>query len=134
MLRKHLMEQDLARREAASWEDHDLIFPAKNRRPMQPGNLYLEFKALLKKAKLPDVRFHDLRHTAANMMLQQGIHPKVVSERLGHADVSMTLSVYSHVLPAMQDQAAQKMDELLVPIEVGAEFRRIGEEEVAHHA
>jgi integrase len=57
-------------------------------------------------------------------MLQQGIHPKVVQERLGHSDISMTLNTYSHVLPVMQDEAAEKLDELLTPIDVSNELRR----------
>jgi hypothetical protein len=68
----------------------------------------------LGRAELPNIRFHDLRHTAATLMLQQGIHPKVVQERLGHADISMTLRTYSHVLPDIQEEAAEKFDLLLV--------------------
>jgi integrase len=61
---------------------------------------------------LPKVRFHDLRHGHATLMLLQGVHPKVVSERLGHASVAITLDLYSHVLPSMQSSAAQAFDEL----------------------
>jgi len=78
-------------------------------------------------AGLPDIRFHDLRHTAATLMLQQGVHPKVVQERLGHSDISMTLNTYSHVLPVMQEEAAGKMDELLTPINVSDELKKLGE-------
>ena len=60
-------------------------------------------------------------------MLQQGIHPKVVQERLGHSDISLTLNTYSHTLPSMQEEAAEKMDELLTPIEVSDELKKIGE-------
>jgi integrase len=66
-----------------------------------------------RKAGLPDIRFHDLRYTAATLMLQEGIHPKIVQERLGHAQIYITMDTYSHVLPAMQDEAAKKMDELI---------------------
>ncbi len=62
---------------------------------------------------LPDIRFHDLRHTSATMLLSAGIHPKVVQERLGHAQISVTLDTYSHVLPGMQREAAAKFDEML---------------------
>jgi integrase len=62
------------------------------------------------------LRFHDLRHTAATLMLQQGIHPKVVQERLGHSQISLTLDTYSHVLPSMQEDAAQKLDDLVMPV------------------
>jgi integrase len=76
---------------------------------------------------LPNIRFHDLRHTAATLMLQQGVHPKVVQERLGHSDISMTLNTYSHVLPVMQDEAAEKLDDLLTPINVSDEIKKLGE-------
>jgi len=60
-------------------------------------------------------------------MLQQGVHPKVVQERLGHADISLTLNTYSHVIPSMQDEAAEKLDELLTVIDVSGEVKKIGE-------
>lgn len=66
---------------------------------------------LQQEAGLPDIRFHDLRHTAATLMLQQGVHPEVVQERLGHSAISLTLDTYSHVLPSMQEEAAKAMDE-----------------------
>jgi integrase len=71
-----------------------------------------EFLPLLKRAGLPLIRFHDLRHTAATLMLLKGIHAKVVSEMLGHATVSITLDLYSHVLPDLQREAAAAMDSL----------------------
>ena len=71
------------------------------------------FKPLLKKAGLPDIRFHDLRHTSATLLLSAGVHPKVVQERLGHSQISITLDTYSHVLPTMQKEAASKLDEVL---------------------
>jgi len=92
------------------------------------SNLYHSFKRLLKEAGLPDMRFHDLRHTAATLMLQQGVNPKVVQERLGHSDIVLTLGTYSHVLPVLQDEAAQKMDELLTPIDISEELKNIQEE------
>jgi integrase len=65
---------------------------------------------MLHGSDLPDIRFHDPRHTAATLMLQQGIHPKVVQERLGHSQISLTLDTYSHVLPNMQEEAAEKIE------------------------
>lgn len=85
---------------------------------MSQSNLNKKFKALLKEAGLPDIRFHDLRHTAATLMLQKGIHPKVVQERLGDSQISITLETYSHVLPSMQQEAAEKMDQIIVPIQI----------------
>ena len=64
----------------------------------------------MEKAGLPKIRFHDLRHTAATLLMSQGMPIKVASEMLGHADISTTLRIYSHVLPGMQEQAAEAMD------------------------
>ena len=68
---------------------------------------------LLKKAELPDIRFHDLRHTCATLLLTRGVHPKIVSEMLGHSLVAITLDIYSHVIPGLADAAARAMDDLL---------------------
>lgn len=127
-LRKQQDIQSEARQRAGgSWKENDLIFPTPLGTPTDPSNLYHGFKELLKKAGLPDIRFHDLRHTAATLMLRQGVHPKVVQERLGHSDITLTLNTYSHVLPAMQDEAAEKLDTLLTPIDVSEEIKRLGE-------
>ena len=71
---------------------------------------------------------------ASTLTLEQGIHPEIVSERLGHSDVSLTLNIYSRVLPAMQDQAAEKLDQLLVPIEVSDKIRKLGEKQSTYVA
>ena len=71
------------------------------------------FKAMLRKAALPNIRFHDLRHTAATLMLSGGVNPKVVSEMLGHANISITLRVYAHVLPHMQQAAVNAIQSIL---------------------
>jgi len=126
-LRKHLEQQQAEKNRAgAAWQENDLIFPNGKGQPQHQRYVYQEFKDLLKDTGLPDVRFHDLRHTAATLMLQQGVPPKVVQERLGHSDISMTLNTYSHVLPSMQEEAAEKMDELLKPIEVTEELHKLG--------
>lgn len=116
------------------WQDYDLIFPSSIGTPLDPSNLYHSFKQLLKKAGLPNIRFHDLRHTAATLMLQQGTHPKIVQERLGHSDISMTLNTYSHVLPVMQDEVAEKLDELLTPINVSDEIKKLGENKLFYRS
>lgn len=105
------------------WNNFDLIFCTQVGSPLEPANVLKSFKRMLKRASLPDIRFHDLRHTAATLMLMEGINPKVVQERLGHSDISLTLNTYSHVLPSMQEEAAEKMDELLTPIEISKELR-----------
>ena len=71
------------------------------------------FPGILKNANLPVIRFHDLRHSTATLLLSLGVHPKVVQELLGHSQVSVTLDTYSHVLPDMQSEAMAEMDALL---------------------
>lgn len=81
--------------------------------PLRKRNLVRRsYKPILRKAKLPDIRFHDLRHTAATLLLSQDTHAKIVQERLGHSQISLTLDTYSHVLPSMQESAAKKLDDL----------------------
>jgi integrase len=127
-LREHIYYQQQERIIAGDrWQEYDLLFPSTLGTPMDPSNMYKDFKDTLKKAGLPDIRFHDLRHTAATLMLQQGTHPKIVQERLGHSNISLTMDTYSHVLPSMQEEAAEKMDEILVPIDVSNELKKIGE-------
>ena len=75
--------------------------------------MYRSFKPLLKRAGLPPIRFHDLRHTAATLLLSKGVHPKFVQELLGHATISQTMDTYSHVLPGMGDQTAAAMESAL---------------------
>lgn len=95
------------------WQDQDLVFANATGGPLDPSHQTTVFKAAVAKAGLPLMRFHDLRHTAATLMLGSGIHPKVVSEMLGHSTVTLTLDVYSHYIPVLHDQAATMMDELL---------------------
>jgi integrase len=109
--RKRQLEERMQR--AGLWSDHGLIFPSAIGTPMSGGNLNRSFKALLKRAGLSAVRFHDLRHTCATLLLRQGVNPKFVQELLGHADISLTLNVYSHILPDMGDAAAGAMDAAL---------------------
>jgi integrase len=95
--------------------------------------MFREYKELLKETGLPLIRFHDLRHTSETLLLQQGVHPKIVQERLGHADISMTLNTYSHVLPNTQEDAALKMDDLLNPIEVTDTIKAIKDQVSVYH-
>jgi integrase len=99
---------------AGLWQDQDLVFPSQVGTPLSARNLQRHFKSLLKRAGLPEsFRFHDLRHTCATLLLRQGVNPKFVQELLGHADVTLTLNVYSHVLPDMGDAASGAMDNAL---------------------
>jgi integrase len=100
----------------AVWDDHDLVFANEIGRPLEQGNvLRRSFWPILERAALPRCRFHDLRHTCATLLLQQGVHVKIVSEMLGHSNIKITLDVYSHVLPNMQTQAVDAMHRLFGP-------------------
>src|SRR3990172_190608 len=88
-------------------------FTTSNSTPFSPRNLLRHFKDVLEEAGLPEIRFHDLRHTCATLHLMAGTHPKTVQELLGHSHISMTLDTYSHVLPSIQEEAAEKMNSLL---------------------
>ena len=72
-----------------------------------------DYRKVVKSTNLPYIRFHDLRHTHATLLFQQGIHPKVVSERLGHSTIGITMDTYTHVLPNMQKEAADQFEQLL---------------------
>jgi integrase len=100
----------------AEGHDSKLMFPATNGRHLRRGNVHwTSFKPLLRKAGLADFRFHDLRHTCASLLLLAGVNPKVVSERLGHASVEITLDIYSHLLPTIQEAAIAKLEAVLNP-------------------
>ncbi len=77
---------------------------------MHVNSLVARFKKLIIAAGVPTIRVHDMRHTSATLLLAEGVHPKIVQERLGHADIAMTLNRYSHVTPSMQRQAADTLD------------------------
>jgi integrase len=95
------------------FEDQGLVFPNLSGGVIIACVLHRSFKALLRYAGLPDVRFHALRHTAATLMLEGNVNPRIVQEMLGHANIRQTMDTYSHVLPNMQVQAAERVDELL---------------------
>ena len=96
------------------WENNDLVFCTTAGKLLDFRNVATaSFKPLLKKAGLPDIRFHDLRHTCATLLLSRGHHPKLVQELMGHASVAMTLDRYSHVLPGMGEQTAAAMEAAL---------------------
>jgi integrase len=94
------------------WQEHGLVVDRGDGAPLNPDTLSTGWARRLRRQGLPPVRFHDLRHAHATLMLIQGVHPKVVSERLGHASVGITLDTYSHVLPTLQQEAAAAFDSL----------------------
>jgi integrase len=95
------------------WVDLDLVFPSERGTLADGPNVTHRFHKLLKRAGLPAMRFHDLRHACASLLLVQGVHPRVVMETLGHSQISLTMNTYSHVLPALQREAADKMEAVL---------------------
>ncbi len=118
-LREHLQRQYQERQVAGDrWKDWELIFPSTIGTPMDSVALRKSFKSLIKQAGLLEIRFHDLRHTAASLMLNYGVPVIVVSRRLGHSKPSITLDVYGHLIPGMQEKAATIMDEILTPLEM----------------
>lgn len=96
------------------WSDFDLVFPSEVGTPLNPANITRAFKKALENAEIrTSIRLYDLRHTTATLLLQAGVNPKVVSERLGHSTIVLTLDVYSHVLPSMQKDATEQLEELI---------------------
>ncbi len=95
------------------WQEHGLVFPTGIGTPYEPDNLQRHLHRMLERAGLPHVRIHDLRHTAASLMLAQGIQPKVISEILGHSRIGVTLDIYGHLYEPARQEAADKMDQLL---------------------
>ena len=93
--------------------ENDLVFSHPDGSPLNPSTITHAFNKVIRESKIPHIRFHDLRHTHATLMLKAGVHPKVVSERLGHANIGITLDTYSHVLPGLQEAAAERFDEML---------------------
>lgn len=114
-LRRHRATQIAERlRLGHSWHDLDLVFTSENGGPVDDSNLRTRhFYPLLERAGLPRLRLHDLRHTAATLMLGRGVHPKIASEMLGHSQIAVTLDLYSHVTPTMQREAAAAIDAVL---------------------
>jgi integrase len=114
-LRAHRVHQAQERLVAGTlWEDHGLVFTNRVGRPIEPILIHREYKSLLKKAGLPTtLRFHDLRHSAASLLLAQGVHPRAIMELLGHSSITVTMNTYGHVLPAMMREAADKMDAII---------------------
>jgi integrase len=91
----------------------DFVFPTTLGTPTDARNVTRAFKAVLTAAKLPPVRVHDLRHTAASLLLAQGIAPRTIMEILGHSQISLTMDTYAHIMPTLQQEAAQQMDAIL---------------------
>ena len=95
--------------------DDDLVFCQPDGKLLLPDSITHPWRKLASRTGLKGVRLHDARHTHASLMLKQGIHPKIVQERLGHASIQITLDTYSHVAPGLQEAAAVRFDEIIIP-------------------
>jgi integrase len=113
-LRSHHARQNGESLGWALWQDNGPVFPTTTGTTMSSTNLLgRHFKPLLKRAGLPEIRLHDLRHTCATILLMAGKHPKYVQELLGHASISITLDTNSHVIEGMNGGLAEAMDDAL---------------------
>jgi len=109
----------------------DLVFSHPDGRPFRPNSVTRAFHIIAKSAGLKGIRLHDLRHAHATILLQQGVHPKIVQERLGHSSVATTLDIYSHVLPGLQEAAACRFDEGLKGVSPESQAAEVFEKNVA---
>ena len=105
-------QQELRLKMGQRWQDKGLVICNHFGGFIGTAFLTTRFKKLLGLAGLPNVRFHDLRHSAATLLFAMGVHPKIVQELLGHSSVAITMDVYSHALPSMHQEAMRKMDSL----------------------
>ena len=104
----------------------DLVFSHADGSPYNPDSVGQRFRNIIKKLGLQGTRLHDMRHAHATLMLRQGVHPKIVSERLGHSSVNITLDTYSHVLPGLQEAAALRFEEGLQTASEKAPAENVG--------
>jgi integrase len=126
LLRQHRADQEkICSQLGRVLTDKDFVFAHLDGRPINPNAVTLAFIRLIRRSGLPHIRLHDLRHTHATLMLKAGVHPKVVSERLGHAGIGITLDIYSHVLPGLQEAAAERFDEMLGSSLAGEEEKSV---------
>jgi integrase len=113
-LRALRLQQDQRRRLAGpGWHNGNFVFTSSTGQPLDQRNVLRMFRRVLRKAKLPRMRFHDLRHSCASLLLAQHISPRVVMETLGHSRISVTMDTYTHVMPALMQDAADAMDRSL---------------------
>jgi integrase len=99
----------------ARWQEHGLLFPTSKGTPISARNLVRRFKTILEAHALPDIRFHDLRHTTATLLITLGVHPRVVMEILRHTQIATTMNLYAHALPEINRDAVNALGELVMP-------------------
>ena len=98
----------------SGWKENGLVFTTTIGTPLEPRSAVIDFKRILEKAKLPQsIRFHDLRHSAASLLLAQGVQLRAIMELLGHSTIALTANTYSHVMPSMMQEMADKMDAII---------------------
>jgi integrase len=115
-LRRHRARQEAERAQLGeAWRDHDVAFTDTSGERLAREHFRTDrwYGSVVKRAGLPMIRFHDLRHTAATLLLERGVNPKAVSEMLGHSSVAVTLTLYGHVTPHMQQEAVATMERTL---------------------
>lgn len=114
LLHRHRNEQDVLRASLGTdWQDNGLVFPGPTGKPIGDKPIRRVFRLACAKAGVPEIRIHDLRHTSATLLLKAGVHPTIVSERLGHSSVALTFNTYTHVIESMQREAADKLGQIL---------------------
>ena len=116
LLRQHREQQEQQRILLGSiLEEADLVFAHPDGSPLDPSTVSHTFGKIARKAGLSNIRFHDLRHAHASLMLRTGADPKVISERLGHSSIAITMDIYAHILPGLQEEAVIRFEEALRP-------------------
>lgn len=98
------------------WEDTDLVFTSTIGTPIDQRNLLKQYAKMVQIASLRKIRFHDLRHTCASLLLAQGVSFKAIQEILGHSDIRVTMNLYTHLYPEAKREVADKMDAILKPV------------------
>jgi integrase len=117
VLRRHQARQQEERNAAGeAWKESGLVFTTAIGTPIDPRSVIRRHHAIVKAAGIPHLRFHDLRHSAASLLLAQGVSPKYISHLLGHKQVSFTMQTYAHVIKETQQELADKMDAILNPV------------------
>jgi integrase len=129
MLKVQRDRQSALRETAKNWQDHDLVFSNLSGGYMHPNHMGELFRQILRAAGLPEIHFHDLRHSAASILLCMGVNIKVIQALLGHSDISITLRTYSHLLPSMQQEAVETWDGVFREVDSDGDSEKTGSDE-----
>ena len=103
----------------SAWKEHGLVFPSEIGTPIEERNLLRRFQAICQANGLPKLRVYDLRHTHASLLIHEGVHPKKISERLGHSSITLTMDTYGHLFEGSDRDSAEKMEKLFAPKQAG---------------